>query len=133
MANLQNFTLDTEFTAVRQLPNTYTGSISIPNTNIPAGTLSKLLASATITVPTGAYSDICLLYYSKDGVYHLTHSISEILSTTTAHRVAISVTRNSSTSYLLAAYGSNPSTSSQTIPAFTSTVWLKLLMSPFGA
>lgn len=130
MANLDHFTLNTTFTALSQLSGTYSASLKIGATSVPPLTFSTLLGSATINVPAGSYNDVAIIYYSRDGQYKLTHSFTEIWPST-SHRVVVGVSRYSATQYRMTAFASNPSSSAQTIPAFTATAWLKLLASPF--
>lgn len=130
MVRISDYEINSKFTAPRQNPSVYTGTLSVAQTTIASGSIGQQLASTNITVPSGTQSDIALIYFSTDGRYYPTHSLI-MSSTTQTASLYINLYRSSQTNYILRAFATNTSSSSWTISAFTATAWIRLITSPF--
>ena len=130
MVKISNYILNTKFTAPKQDPVVYSGSLNVGQTTINAGSIGQQLASVNITVPSGTQSDIALIYFSTDNRYYTTHSLIKWFDNVNA-QLYLNLYRISQTNYVFQAYASNPDSSAYTIPAFSATAWVRLLTSPF--
>lgn len=132
MAKVSNFQINTHYTGLGQLNQSFTGSLNVSSRSI-GFVLGQLLAETTITIPAGIYVDACLIYNSIENKNRLTHGNTIVLSSNPYVTVYLSLNRNTSTTYRFAAYATNTGSSNYTIPSFTANAWIKLLTSPFGA
>lgn len=131
MTKISNYSINTHYTALKQLPNLYSASLNIASRSIPANTLGLVLGSATVSVPVGVYVENILLRSSLDGnVNHLGAWVSSTLSTYCD--VYISCDHIDSDHYELRAIANNTESRAIAMPAFTVETFLRLAMAPFS-
>lgn len=130
MTKISNFRLNTHYTALKQLPETYSASFRIGGTY--GNGLGRVLGSQIITVPAGVYVETPLLRCGLDGgINHLSHSIAFTVGT--YGTVYIAVTHVSPTQYKLEAILNNTDSASVTVPNATVELKLRLSTAPFDA
>lgn len=127
MAKISNFQLNTHFTALKQLPNQYTATVSFGGTY--GYSIGQTLASANIGVPAGAYVETALMRSSIDSnTNYLTHEFMYNLANYAY--LVFSLYQTSSSNYELKATLTNTG-GSVTIPNSTLTAVLRLALAPF--
>lgn len=130
MTKISNYSINTHYTALKQLPNLYSASLNIASRSIPANTLGLVLGSTSISVPAGVYVENILLRSSLDGnLNHLGAWIGSALSTFCD--VYISCDHVDSSHYELRAIANNTETGAVAIPAFTAEAFVRLALAPF--
>lgn len=128
MANINNFQLNTHFTALKQLPDRYTATVSFGGTYGYA--LGQTLASADIQVPPGAYVENALMRSSIDGgINYLTHEYAWNL--TNYSFLSFSLYQTGSSTYQLKVALTNTESGTVTVPQSTLTAILRLAQAPF--
>lgn len=131
MTKISNYSINTHYTALKQLPDLYSASLNIASRSIPANTLGLVLGSANITVPAGVYTENILTRCSLDGnIYRFSAEVSSVISTLCFVYVAIEHTDSSH--YVLRAVANNTDTKAVTIPAFTAEAFMRLAVAPFS-
>lgn len=130
MAKISNYQLNTHFTALKQLPNQYTATITFGGTY--GYVLGQVLASTTINVPAGAYVETALMRSSIDGnINYLAHEFAYNINEYAF--INFSLYQTSSSTYQLRAVLTNTNTGSTvTIPSNTLTATLRLAIAPFN-
>lgn len=127
MARIDKFQLNTHFTALKQLPDQYSATISFGGTY--GYSLGRVLASTTIRVPAGAYVENALMSASiEGGTQYLTHEFMHNINNL-AYLVFSLYQINSSTYELKVALTNTGS--NVTIPNSTLTTLLRLAVAPF--
>lgn len=128
MAKISNYQLNTHFTALKQLPDSYTATVRFGGSYGYA--LGQTLASAEINVPAGAYIETVLLSTSLDGgTNYLTHETVHNLNNY-AYLIFSLYQLNSSTYQLKAALTNTGGTVA--VPSGTLTAMLRLAQAPFN-
>lgn len=131
MTKISNYSINTHYTALKQLPNLYSASLSIPSRSISANSIGIALGSTTIAVPPGVYVENILLRSSLDGnINHIGAEIGAAISTLCD--VYISCDHTDSGHYELRALVNNTETTAITVPAFTAEVFMRLAEAPFS-
>lgn len=130
MTKISNFTLNTHFTGLKQLPQIYEATVSYGGRTVPSGTIAETLFSTKITVPAGVYVEIVALQASiDDNVVHLSHELRHYLSTNT--QVYFELTQTNSGEYELAGFITVLEDNPAVLPAGTVKVTLALSTAPF--
>lgn len=128
MAKISNYRINTHFTALKQLPNSYSTSFTISGSY--GNVLGQLLGSAIINVPSGVYVETPLLRCSIDGnVNHLAPEFGYTLNNYSD--IYFSINQINSSQYQVRAILNNTSGSTVTIPVSTVTAILRLATAPF--
>lgn len=129
---ISNFTLNTHFTGLRQLPHIYKATASYSGGSFADGTIGHELFSTRINVPAGVYVEIAAIQSSIDGnQVHLAHNYRHYL--TTNSQVYFELTQIAPGQYEFAGFITALDTTPVTLPAGTATVALALSMAPFNA
>lgn len=131
MTRISNYAVNTHYTALKQLPNSYSMKLSVSSQSIPANTLGRVLGSATVDVPAGVYVENIVIRSSLDGgINHLRSETGEILGQ--YGLLTISCTHIKSDRYELRAIANNTGSTAVSIPAFTTEAFIRLAMAPFS-
>lgn len=129
MTKISKYQLNTHFTALKQLPNQYTATISFGGTY--GFVLGQVLASTSISVPAGAYVEMALLRPSIDGnTNYLAHEVTYNINNYAY--LVFSLYQTSSSTYQLRAVLTNSDYTTVTIPNSTLTAILRLAQAPFN-
>lgn len=130
MTKISNFTLNTHFTGLKQLPRIYETTASYGGRTVPSDTIAETLFSTKITVPAGVYVEIVAIQASIDGnEVHLSHSLRHYLNTNS--QVYFELTQTNSGEYELAGFITVLDNSPAVLPAGTVKVALALSTAPF--
>lgn len=128
MAQISKFRINTHYTALKQLPTTYSASFSIGGSY--GYGLGVMLGSSTIEVPPGVYVETPLIRCTLDGnVNHLSPELPIVIGT--EGTVYISITHIASNRYELKALFNNTGSSTITIPSSTVEAKLRIATAPF--
>lgn len=130
MTKISNFTLNTHFTGLKQLPKIYEATASYDGGAFVDGTIARQLFSTKITVPAGVYVEIVAIQTSIDGnQVHLSHSVRHSISTNS--QVYFELTQVSSGEYELTGFITVLDSGSVTLPSGSVKVALALSTAPF--
>lgn len=130
MTVISNFRLNTHFTALKQLPASYSGGFNIATRSIPAYQLGTLLGSTVINVPAGVYVENIITRTSMDGnKNHLTPQF--FIAPEDRGYFYVAVNQIANDKYELTARIDNFSNSPLNIPASTVSALLRLAIAPF--
>lgn len=128
MAQISKYQLNTHFTALKQLPNQYSATISFGGTY--GYVIGQTLASTNINVPAGSYVETALMRSSIDSnTNYLTHEFMHNLSNYAF--LVFSLYQTASNNYHLKVALTNTS-GNVTIPPSTLTAILRLAIAPFS-
>ncbi len=131
MTKITNYHINTHYTALKQLPETYHGSANISARTLPAHSLGVVLGTINIDVPTGIYVETPLLCCTLDG--NKNHLAPEVMyNINDQAQVFVSISQISNSQYQVKVVASSFVDSSVNIPAFTLTALLKLALAPFN-
>ncbi len=129
MTKINNFRLNTHFTALGQINQAFRGSISFPGRSY-GFILGQTLARTTITVPSGIYVENVLIRTSLDNnINHIYHDLTISLSALAYINIAINQISNNT--YELVALFSNTG-DTVNVPQFTAEAVMRLAVAPFG-
>lgn len=128
MAIIEKYQLNTHFTALKQLPDAYSATISFGGSY--GYSIARVLAITTITVPAGSYVEISLMRSSIDGSTNwLTHEF--VYNLNSYAYIVFSLNQTSASTYELKVALTNTS-ETVIIPQSTLTAILRLATSPFA-
>lgn len=131
MTKISNFTLNTHFTGLRQLPKIYETTASYSGGTFADGTIAQQLFSTKITVPAGVYVEIVAIQSTIDGnQVHLSHNIRHYISTNS--QVYFELTQVSPGEYELTGFITVLDSGTVSLPAGSVKVALALSMAPFN-
>lgn len=129
MAQINKFQLNSHFTALKQLPQQFSASVSFGGTY--GFVLGQELASTNISVPAGSYVETALLRSSIDNnTNYLTHDFTYNLNNYAY--LIFSLYQTSANNYRLRVVLTNSDTVQVTIPQSTLTATLRLAIAPFN-
>lgn len=132
MTQINKFSLNTHFTALKQLPQVFTGSLHIPGRTVPANSLGIVLGRTILNVPAGVYVETPLLRCTLDSnINHLRHGVMLALGTQGYFYYSINQINNSQ--YELIAKMENYSISPLVLSDVDIEVFLRLAIAPFDA
>lgn len=128
MTKISNFRLNTHFTALKQINQTFRGTLSFPGRSY-GFILGEVLARTTISVPAGVYVENVLLRTSLDNnINHLAHDLTVSMSSLSFINIAVNQTSNNT--YEIVALFSNTG-DTVVVPQFTADVIMRLAIAPF--
>ena len=131
MTKISNYAINTHYTALKQLPDLYSMRLNVPAQSIPPNTLGRVLASTTVNVPAGVYTENIVIRSSLDGnINHIRSEMGEIFEQWLL--LTISCTHVESDRYELRAVVNNTGNTTVLLPAFTAEAFLRLAIAPFS-
>lgn len=131
MTKITNYRINTHYTALKQLPETYRGSAKVSARVLPGHSLGIVLGMINISVPAGIYVETPLLRCTLDG--NKNHLAPEAMyNIDDKAQVFVSLSQTSNNVYQVKIVASSFIDSSVNIPAFDLTAILKLALAPFS-
>lgn len=131
MTKITNYHINTHYTALKQLPDTYRGSANVSARVLPAHSLGVTLGTINISVPAGVYVETPLLRCTLDG--NKNHLAPEVMySINNQAQVFVSLSQTSNSAYQVKIVASSFVDNAVNIPAFTVQSVLKLALAPFS-
>lgn len=131
MTKISNFTLNTHFTGLRQLPKIYEATASYSGGKFADGTIAQELFSIKITVPAGVYVEIVAIQASvDDNQVHLSHNLRHYVGNNS--QVYFELTQVSPGEYEFAGFITVLDSGGVSLPSGSAKVALALSGAPFG-